>query len=418
MDNLTALYKERRTRLLSMLANHTPGDTIILCAAADTDHALFVQDSNFYYYTGLEEPGAVLCIEGDGTEILFVPSYGGLRAQWSGAEITEGDDPAHYGVSEIRYQGKASGSYTLKPFGAVGALEFLVEYLIKRAQAGGHFNVVASPIWHGSYSEQLLWYLGHYVPQFNEKLIDISAVTAIMRRRKDEGELAALRQAIDRTHQALVEARSVIKPGAGEYEVRAAIEASFVRLQSPVPAFPSIVASGANAVRLHYREAASVMRAGDLVVLDVGATAGHYSADISRTYPVSGVFTKRQRELYQIVLDAQEYVASVAKPGMYLTNRQEPSLSLNHLVKGYFERYSLGGLMPHSVGHYLGLDTHDVGDRAAPLEEGDVITIEPGIYISGERLGIRIEDDYVVTQNGVDCLSSEIPKKVAEIESV
>src|SRR6185436_7465046 len=135
-------------------------------------------------------------------------------------------------------------------------------------------------------------------------------------------------------------------------------------------------------------------------------------------YPVSGTFTKRQREVYDLVLETQEYIASIAKPGMWLSNKNKPEQSLNDLAKKYLTERGYGSYFPHGIGHFLGLDVHDVGDYALPLREGDVITIEPGIYIPEENLGIRIEDDYWIVKDGVVCLSEFIPKRAEDIEAV
>ena len=136
------------------------------------------------------------------------------------------------------------------------------------------------------------------------------------------------------------------------------------------------------------------------------------------TYPVSGKFTKRQRELYDIVLDTQEYIAAIAKPGLWLSNKENPDMSLNHLARKYLNDQGYGEYFPHGIGHFLGIDVHDVGDAAQALQAGDVITIEPGIYIPQEGIGIRIEDDYWIVEDGAVRLSEFIPKKAEEIEQM
>ncbi len=183
-------------------------------------------------------------------------------------------------------------------------------------------------------------------------------------------------------------------------------------------AFPSIVATGKNATILHYTLNNAQLKNGDLVIIDIGAEYDYYAADITRTYPVSGFFTKRQREVYDLVLEAQEYIAALAKPGMWLSNKDEQDKSLNHLAKKYLEERGYGKFFPHGIGHFLGLDVHDVGDAKQPLESGDVITIEPGIYIPEESLGVRIEDDYWIVEDGAMCLSEYIPKQAKEIEQM
>ena len=155
------------------------------------------------------------------------------------------------------------------------------------------------------------------------------------------------------------------------------------------------------------------------MVVDVGAEYDYYCADLTRTYPVSGSFTKRQKELYNLVLDTQEYVAKLAKPGMWLSNKEKPEKSLHHLAKKFLDdRGGYGKYFVHGIGHFLGMDVHDVGDIKEPLQDGDVFTLEPGIYIPEENIGIRIEDNYWIAKDGAVCLSESLPKKPDEIEAM
>jgi Xaa-Pro aminopeptidase len=167
---------------------------------------------------------------------------------------------------------------------------------------------------------------------------------------------------------------------------------------------------------LHYVENNQQIMEEDLVVVDIGAEYGLYAADLTRTYPANGKFTPRQREIYQLVLDTQQYIESIAKPGMYLKNSQYQDESLHHLAVGFLKKAGYADYFVHGIGHYLGLDVHDVGDYSTPLMPGDVFTIEPGIYIPDEKLGVRIEDDYVMTDDGAVCLSFDLPRQPDEIE--
>jgi len=160
------------------------------------------------------------------------------------------------------------------------------------------------------------------------------------------------------------------------------------------------------------------MKNDDLVVVDIGAEFEHYCGDITRTYPVSGRFTKRQREIYDIVLECQQYIEMLAKPGMWLSNKDKPEESLNHLAREFFKERGYDQYFLHGLGHFLGLDVHDVGDYSEPLQIGDVITIEPGLYIAQEQLGVRIEDNYWIVEDGVVCLSEHLPKDADEIEKL
>jgi Xaa-Pro aminopeptidase len=169
---------------------------------------------------------------------------------------------------------------------------------------------------------------------------------------------------------------------------------------------------------LHYNQNSGMVKNGDLVVVDIGAELDNYCADLTRTYPVSGAFSKRQKELYNIVLATQEHIASLAKPGMWLKNRDKADKSLHHLAVKFLATRGYDKYFPHGIGHYLGLDVHDVGDYDVPLHEGDVITIEPGIYIAAENIGIRIEDNYWITKDGAICLSENLPKDAEDIEAL
>jgi Xaa-Pro aminopeptidase len=151
-------------------------------------------------------------------------------------------------------------------------------------------------------------------------------------------------------------------------------------------------------------------------VIDIGAEYAYYAADITRTYPASGTFSERQREIYQMVLDAQEFVAAHAKPGYWLKNAAYPEQSLHHMAVQFFKEHGLDKYFMHGIGHYLGLDVHDVGSYQEPLKPGDLFTIEPGLYIRNEGIGVRIEDNYLMTGDGVRCLSAHIPKTVTDIE--
>jgi Xaa-Pro aminopeptidase len=188
-------------------------------------------------------------------------------------------------------------------------------------------------------------------------------------------------------------------------------------------AYAPIVASGPNAVTLHYNRNDRRMDAGELLLMDVGAECAMYAADLTRTIPVSGKFTARQRELYEIVLGAQRAAIAAAKPGMTLAREGAKSLFL--VAKNYMDASGksasgkpLGDYFTHGLGHHIGLDVHDPGVPAAPLEAGNVITIEPGIYIPEEGIGIRIEDMILITETGAKVLSAGLPSAPEEIEKI
>jgi Xaa-Pro aminopeptidase len=195
-----------------------------------------------------------------------------------------------------------------------------------------------------------------------------------------------------------------------EYEVEAALEYEFRRNGAERPGFPSIVGSGPFSTVLHYDKSERRMQAGEVVVVDVGAEYGGYSGDVSRTYPVSGKFSPRQREIYQIVLDAQKAAIAKVKPGARISD-------LHQAAMGYIRSKGYDKYFIHGTSHHIGLDVHDVGETSRPLEPNMVITVEPGIYIPEEQIGIRIEDDVLVTPTGYRVLST-FPKEISEIEAL
>ena len=238
-----------------------------------------------------------------------------------------------------------------------------------------------------------------------------------MRRVKDQTEISLLYQAINITVAAQQRVAEFIQPERYENELQGLIEFTFTEAGATT-AFASIVGSGEHATVLHYTANRGILTAGDLVVVDIGASYEYYCADLTRTYPVSGKFTARQREIYEIVLAAQQYIAELAKPGMWLNYSEQPAQSLNHLAHEFIKARGYGDYFPHGVGHYLGLDVHDVGSYATPLQAGDMITIEPGIYLPQEKLGVRIEDNYWITEKGAICLSDHLPSQAVDVEGM
>jgi Xaa-Pro aminopeptidase len=258
---------------------------------------------------------------------------------------------------------------------------------------------------------------------------ELESVLSDLREVKTEEELRFLQAAIDATAAAHRQALRSIEPGMREYEVEAVIEYVFHRAGAEHTGFPSIVGSGENSTILHYESNRRRMEDGDLVVMDIGAEYRGYSADVTRTAPVNGRFSEPQRQIYEIVLAAQEAAIAVATPGAGFRDLNEAASTV--LAEG-LERLGIIGssselrrYFPHGVSHYLGLDVHDVGTYG-PFRPGDVVTVEPGIYIRpGEgvderwwNVGVRIEDDILITPHGPVVLSAEAPKTVAEIEAL
>ena len=235
---------------------------------------------------------------------------------------------------------------------------------------------------------------------------------------KDSDELERLRSAAEMTAEALLAAMRATSPGVSEADLASMIDASFFQAGAARRSFPSMVQSGANALSHHYFDNDSVMTAGDLVVVDVGAEYQRYAADVTRTYPVSGIFTDRQRALYELVLGAQAAAVEAAGPGVYMSEVEDVARDyLRDMSGDLCGDQSCESYFNHRLSHTLGLDVHDVLGYARILEAGMVIAIEPGIYLSAEGVGIRIEDDFVVTSSGAELLSTGVPSTVEDIEA-
>lgn len=414
-----SLFKQRRKELLKRIREKYSVEKgmIVLGAGFEVDRHIFRQDSAFYYLTGISEPAVILCIDFDGRELLYIPKFGVARSQWLNVVINGPADAAKIGVDEIRYIGDEVSGYSFHPVFTREKYAQILMDLSGSAQAGSRFFTLLDRQNQGYFMHINLYEkFQQWIPGLEKNTVDIAAIVDEMRRCKDEYEVDLIYKAVQITNMAQNAAATLIGPGKYEYEIQAAIECIFTHVAAATPSFPSIVATGKNSTILHYTQRNHELNAGDLVVVDIGAEYGYYAADLTRTYPVGGRFSPRQREVYELVLQAQEYVESRACPGMYLKNSKYPDKSLHHLAVKFFQDKGYGEYFCHGIGHYLGLDVHDVGDYDTPLQPGDVFTIEPGLYLAQENIGVRIEDDYVMADDGAVCLSYELPKQVYEIE--
>lgn len=411
------IFTQRRNQLKQLVADQF-GDSgvIMLIAEFEKECHSFRQDPSFWYYTGLNEPAAVIMIDMDADlTTLFIPNFGTERSKWVSDILTE-SDAQRIGVDVIRYLGKPCVGYQCHPFFTDNEYSDLLEVVAGYVDTDKKIYTLYPDTTH-SYIEQrfVVNRMIERIPALREHVVDISSFVAKMRRKKSKKEIEHLFKAIAITGDAQYAAAQSLKAGKMEYDVQAVIDYVFAS-SGASHAFPSIVASGNRGTILHYGDNNHELKDGELVVIDIGAQYYNYCADITRTYPVSGVFTQRQRELYNIVLDVQDFIAQHAQPGYWLSNNDKPERSLNHLAQKYLDDKGYGEYFYHGIGHFLGLDVHDVGNYADPLEPGDVITIEPGIYIKDENIGIRIEDDYWIVEDGNICLSEDIVKHPDDVE--
>jgi len=415
------IYAKRRADLIKNIQTNpdVACGAVVLFAAFENDRSEFRQESSFYYYTGITEPGVALWIDLNGKTTLFVPHCSTQRAKWVASTVAPTAEHARLlGVDEIRVLGKELPGYVTSQFFAQETYQAFMDEIQKLISSNGKIFTLAPQDAH-SYVEQRLVVarLKEFIPALAGAVVDVSPLVAAMRRKKDKHEIELLYEAINITFTAQEAAAQSVQDGATEYEVQAGLEFMMTGAGAR-PSFPSIVASGKNGTILHYTPSDRIIKRGELVVVDIGAEYNYYCADLTRTYPVSGTFTPRQREIYQLVLDTQSYIADLAKPGMWLRSKANPDMSLHHLAVAFLKERGYDQYFIHGIGHYLGLDVHDVGSYETPLQEGDVITIEPGLYIPEENFGVRIEDNYWIVKVGAVCLSEDLPRTVAEIEKM
>jgi Xaa-Pro aminopeptidase len=366
------------------------------------------EDSDFFYLTGLEAPGGWLVLvarkNAPDSVILYLAEREPGSELWSGPALGPGPEARRLsGIEDVRPASEAESQIERTVLGKTSA-----------ARAGALFfkrgtRQAASPFIRG-----LAFGASGKDPVANR---DLETELGALRQIKDEDEIRRLRRAIGITGEALRETMREARPGMYEYELEGRVEYGFRQRGAERLGFPSIVGSGPNGTTLHYDENRRQTRPGELVVMDVGAEHGYYSADVTRTIPISGRFNRRQRELYELVLGAQQAAIDSVRPGSDLA-------TLNRLARDYMRQHS-GKLCGesgceryfiHGLSHWLGMDVHDVGAYSRRLEPGMVFTIEPGIYIPAESIGIRIEDDILVTPGGAEVLSSGVPRTVEEVE--
>jgi len=405
--------KSRREKIMNGLEE---GSMLILYSgkspvkSADETYS-FTPDRNFYYFTDLDIENAYLLIyktESKTVEKMFIERNDPKLARWVG------EKPSKEHCSKFSKIQEEDISFLDELNGYIG--DTLSRFNIKNV-----YLYLKSPHWENMTKEkQIAQETQRLFPYVSIK--DVSTKIAELRTIKDEEEINNIKKAIEITREGILNIIKNSKPGMYEYELEAYFDFSLRKNGVKDFAFKPIVASGPNSTILHYSANNRKTQEGDLVLLDLGAQYNYYSGDISRTFPISRQFSPRQAEIYQIVLDAQKEVQSQAKPGLTLFELNEiakkslaescKKIGLIHsdeeLSKYYF----------HSVSHFLGLDTHDVGDRNIPLKPGMVVTNEPGLYIQEEGIGVRIEDDLLITENGCENLSREIPKEIEEIECI
>lgn len=413
---------EQRRKALVRAVQDQYGDNagpIVLFAPSDQETRVFEQDSYFFYFSGIIEPATAMLLHND-HQLFYMPQYNDLRKKWvsSQVDITE-DTVRSLGFDGLKYTGDVYKGIHVYPYFENSVYSHIIDLLkscIDRKEK--IFTIYPTNSSSAIGVRQVVDRLAHFIPNLHDVLVDISPLANTLRRKKDMAEVEFLYHANAITGAAHQAACHVLRPGGAEAEVQAALEYIFTENVS-TSAYPSIVAGGKRAAILHYTNNDQDLKGGELLLVDAGARYNYYCADITRVYPISGTFSDEQKELYNIVLQTQQHVVEHIKPGMWLMNKQEPDRSLHHIAYAFLQKHGYADYFNHGIGHFLGLDVHDVGDMAEPLAEGDVITIEPGIYISDKNVGIRIEDNYWVVEQGEPiCLSQDIPKEIDQVEEM
>lgn len=428
-----AEYRQRRIALLAQLPDNAavvlPGASLVT-RSRDSEFA-FRQNSDFYYLTGLREPDGLLVLlpgRAEGESVVFCQDRDPAMEAWTGRRLGAAGVVAEHGVDQAFENADrdaqlgtllAGRELLYLPLDCSDAIS-MAEDAFQEAQAGLRRGRPSLKGW-----------------------LDISPLIHAMRLIKSDAEIALIRHAALISAHAHRRAMRASRPGLSEFQLQAELEHEFVWQGASGPAYSTIVGSGANACVLHYIENNAPLRDDGLVLIDAGAEFELYAGDITRTFPVTGQFSDAQRALYQVVLDAQVRAVSAVQPGATLADIHQGVV--HDLTAGLIELGLLEGDVQariddesyrrfylHSTSHWLGLDVHDVGtyrldeQTPQPLTPGMVLTVEPGLYIPSDAdipdayrgIGIRIEDNVVVTVDGHDVLTEDVPKQVAEIEAL
>jgi len=397
----TAAVAARRRALLARL-----GRGVVLIPAAherqlerdyiqDND---FRQNNTFFYFTELETQDAWLLMvaggDASGETVLFLPPRNPSQERWTGLRLAPDSVAARLsGIRRVLPTDSLDRALRSALFRAPGPVYVPLDATTRDEKR------VADLVFDG------------------RDVRNLRPVADSLRLVKDADEVARLRTAVDISGLGHIAAMQAARPGMWEYEIEAVAEAAFRRNGADRVGYPSIVGSGPNSTTLHYDVSRRQTKDGDLVVLDAGAEWGQYTADVTRTFPVNGRFTPRQKAIYDLVLATQRAAFDSTRPGATIGQ-------LNRVARDYMRAHSgtlcgdqtCDAYFIHGLSHWLGMDVHDVGDYSTPLKPGVVLTIEPGIYLTQENLGVRIEDDVLVTATGAEWLSGRAPKTTDEIE--
>jgi len=426
-------FSERRSELSKKVLENSAiivSSSPVKSRISDTDY-LYRQDSNFYYLSGYEEPESILLIRPYAKKdnfIIFCRDRDPLKEQWDGFRSGQTGAVQDFGADKSL---------------SISSVDSLMPELLEGAK--NIYYSMSSPC--GLDQRINTWVdqirlntrAGAEPPQ---NLLSLDSVIHEMRLLKSDEEIAVMKQAAEITTEAHIRAMKAVKPGMFEYQLEAEYLYAFNKNGARAPAYNSIVGGGNNACILHYVENNSELKDGDVVLVDAGCEYKYYASDVTRTFPVNGSFTEEQKQIYSVVLEAHKQSMDQLKPGNKWNLAHEKSVEViveglidlgiiksskkEAIDTGEYSKYYM-----HRIGHWLGMDVHDVGSYKQDgdwrdLEPGMVMTIEPGIYIldslegvedKWKGIGVRIEDDVLVTKKGFEVLTPDIPRSIEEVES-
>lgn len=389
------VYRKRRQRVMEQM-----GSGVAVIYAADSIGAGKRQNLDFYYLTGLaHEAGAALVLAPEHPqyqEQLFLRTLEVEDNRWHGIRPMLGR-AVELGTGIARVSRTANFPVLLN--------RTILQCKSRELVYLGSFATFNRPI-----SKELQLYRDIQSRILNCSIRDEHTILPRLRSVHDEGEIKLMQRAIDATVLAHKAAMQAVKPGMNECQLLHAVERTLHDNGCDTFAYEPIVGSGPNNWVLHYTANNRTMNAGEMVLLDAGGEHQMYAADLTRTFPVDGTFTPRQREIHDVVQEAWQTTVDMCKPGVTW-------MELNDAARRVIDKAGFADEYYHSLGHFLGLDVHDVGLETEPLEPGQIITIEPGVYIASENIGVRTEDDILITDTGCINMSKDLPRSAAEIEA-
>lgn len=384
------------------LCEAVPNTVIVLAAhsllqySADTAFP-FRQDSSFWYFTGVDEPDLLFVLDTTTNEATFLlPEKNEYQNQWDG-EFDRDELMRLSGIAKIAPRSELtqileSAKIAKKNVGYLKPLEVVVEP-------------------YGFYANPARRKLAEILEQNAHELTDVRLEVARLRQIKQPVEIALIQQAIDITGASLEAVKSSLPSFENESDLQSKLTAEFYSRGALGHGYEPIIASAESAATIHYNRNNKRLQNNSLLLMDVGASYSKYSADISRTWAV-GEITKRQRDIYLAVLELQENAFDMLKPGVLLREYQKNMEVLTRRLMKKLNCSNADDRYPHGFSHFLGLDVHDAGDYESALQEGSVITVEPGIYIPGEGIGVRLEDNVLLTKQRITVLSKNIPREL------